>query len=143
MPKRNPNNRNGKRRFSSIPHFVLDSPDFRNLSGRAVKALLILVRQFNGHNNGDLSAPFKYAREWGFSSKTTLAKALKELRERNLIIVTREGKFLTPGGVCTLYALTWEPINECKGKISVNPTDKPLRNFAMEFQNSLSRNWTQ
>ena len=57
--------------------------------------LLGLLRQYRGVNNGDLSATFASASEWGIGSKATLAKALEELQERNLIIRTREGRFIS------------------------------------------------
>ncbi|MGU9744905.1 hypothetical protein ACV3X4_07665, partial [Pseudomonas aeruginosa] len=94
--------------------------------------LLGLLRQYRGVNNGDLSATFASASEWGIGSKATLAKALEELQERNLIIRTREGRFIKPGGCCALYALTWRPIDPCDGKIEVSPTTAPPRKFSLE-----------
>ncbi|MFU5998453.1 hypothetical protein ACM7QE_07420, partial [Pseudomonas aeruginosa] len=80
----------------------MDSEDFRALSGGALKVLLGLLRQYRGANNGDLSATFASASGWGVGSKATLAKALEELQERNLVIRTREGRFIKPGGCCAL-----------------------------------------
>lgn len=117
--------------FAALPHLVMDSEDFRALSGGALKVLMGLLRQLRGANNGDLSAPFGQAKEWGVKSKTTLSDALEELQARNLIIRTREGRFTNPGGRCALYALTWRPINECAGKIEVSPTITPPRKFSI------------
>lgn len=108
--------------FAMLPHPVMDSEDFRALSGSALKVLLGLLRQFNGRNNGDLSATFKVAKSWGIGSKETLTHALNELQEREMILRTREGKFLNPGGQCALYAVTWRRIDECKGKLEVAAT---------------------
>ncbi len=50
-----------------------------------------------------------------------------------MIIKTRQGFFMNPGGRCALYALTWLPIDECQGKkLEVNSTTTPPRKFSME-----------
>ena len=67
--------RNPAGTFAALPHAVMDSEDFRSLSGGALKVLLGLLRQYRGVNNGDLSATFASASEWGIGSKATLAKA--------------------------------------------------------------------
>lgn len=115
-----------------LPHAVMDSEDFRRMSGSAHKILMELIRQYRGSNNGDLSATFAQASEWGIGSKSTLVNALEELQARNLIVRTREGRFTNPGGCCSLYALTWLPINECDGKLDVSPTTTPPRKFSLE-----------
>lgn len=124
--------RNPASTFAAIPHVVMDSEDFRCLSGGALKVLLGLLRQYRGSNNGDLSASHGQAKEWGVGSKSTLAKALEELQEGRLILKTREGRFTKPGGCCALYALTWKPINECDGKLEVDATITPTRKFSVE-----------
>lgn len=118
--------------FAALPHAVMDSDDYRSLSGSAMKVLMCLLRQYNGRNNGDLSAPFSLAHIWGVGSKSTLSKALKELQECDMIICTREGRFLKPGGCCALYAVSWKPINECGGKLEVSSTSTPPRKFSLE-----------
>ncbi|MFC4878117.1 hypothetical protein [Microbulbifer halophilus] len=110
----------------------MDSDDFRSLSGGAIKVLLGLLRQYRGNNNGDLSATLNQAREWGVGSSATLAKALQELQDRALVVRTREGRFLKPGGCCALYALTWQSIDECRGKLEIAPTRAPMRSFSLE-----------
>lgn len=121
--------------FAALPHVVMDSEDFRSLSGGALKVLLGLIRQYRGANNGDLSASYGQASEWGIGSKSTLANALDELQERNLIVKTREGRFLKPGGCCALFALTWRPIDDCKGKLEMPATATPPRKFTLERAN--------
>lgn len=118
--------------FAAIPHVVMDSADFRALSGAAHKVLMWLLRQYNGKNNGDLSASFTQIKAWGINSRTTLAKALKELQQCGLIICTRDGQFINPGGHCALYALTWQSIDECAGKLDTSPTITPIRQFSLE-----------
>ena len=60
----------------------------------------------------------------------TVCTAIKELIDANLILKTREGRFLNPGGRCALYAVTWQPIDDCFGKdLEVKATIKAPRSF--------------
>lgn len=119
--------------YIGIPHSVMDSADFRSLSGSAMIALMALVRQFNGHNNGDYSLTHSMAKEWRIGSKTTLANALGELMKKNLIVRTRDPTRdkQNPHGQCALYGVTWKPIDYCKGKLDIEPTNTPLRAFSL------------
>ena len=120
-------------RFAAIPHSVMDSESYYLLSGNALKLLLELVKQYNGHNNGDLSAAFSVLKSRGWRSKKTLARCLNELMERELIVKTREGWFSNPGGRCALFALTWRAIDECEGKdLELGPSRGPYRSFGVE-----------
>ena len=127
------NGRRTKTSFAGIPRHVMNHPDYKDLSGNAVKLLLELARQYCGHNNGDLTASWTVAQHKGFKSKGTLTRATKELLSKGMIIQTRQGYFSNPGGRCTLYALTWQPINECSGKdLEVKSTTTPPRKFSLE-----------
>lgn len=127
------NGRGSKSRFAGIPHAVLESDSYKNLGGSAVKLLVELARQFNGYNNGDLTTALSLLRDRGFSSGTTIRKAKDELLNARLIVETRMGIFTNPGGRCALYALTWNPINECPGKdLERAATSKPIRVFGGE-----------
>lgn len=55
-------------------------------------------------------------RRW--KSKDTLYKARDELVEKGLIEQTRQGGKHR----CNLYAITWESIDDCKGKLDVAAT---------------------
>ena len=122
-----------KRGHIRIPHIVMDNDDYRNLPPNAIKLLNALVYQYRGKNNGDLTAAFTYMQHFGFKSKETLHRAIRQLLEAKMIIKTRQGFFMNPGGRCALYALTWLPINECQGKkLEVNSTATPPRKFSME-----------
>ena len=90
--------------------------------------------QFKGNNNGDLTAAFTVMRAYGFNSKDTLDKAKKQLLDHGLIIKTRDGQFLNPGGRCDLFAVTWRAIDECNGKLDVPATSTPPRQFSLENQ---------
>lgn len=121
-------------RYCSIPWNVLDSDSYHGLSGIAVKMLLFLVRQYNGNNNGDLSAPFSAAAGLNIGSQSTWYKVLKELIAADLIMVTRDPmkKYHgNPHGLCTLFAITWRKIDECNGKLDCTPTLTPPRKFSL------------
>lgn len=105
---------------------LLDSEDFISLKGNSIKLLTDLGRQYNGFNNGDLCATLSVMKKRGWNSNQQLTKALKELLERNLIVQTKQGG-LNMGP--NLYAITWQPINECQGKLDMGPTTTPPRSF--------------
>lgn len=133
MTKGKTSGRSDKPRFAGIPHHVMKHPDWLRLSSSAVRLLLELARQYNGYNNGDLSAAWTLMKMRGFNSQTTLKAALDCLLQHRFIIKTREGRFCNPGKQCALYALTWQPINECKGKnLEVGPTQAPPRAFSLD-----------
>jgi hypothetical protein len=122
-----------KRGHIQIPHRVMDTNDYRNLPPNAIKLLNALVYQYRGRNNGDLTAAYTYMQQFGFKSKATLHRARKQLLEAKMIIQTRQGFFMNPGGRCALYALTWLPVDDCQGKkLEVRASITPPRKFSME-----------
>lgn len=98
--------------FLQVPHYILQSEEFGRLSSWGVKLLIELAGLFRGHNNGNLSAAFSVLRKRGWRSAGTLSKALRELQEAGWIVCTRHGG----KNRCSLFALTWWPIDACEGK---------------------------
>ena len=114
------------RGFLHLNRPLLECQDFISLKGNSIKLLIDFGNQYNGYNNGDLCASLSVMRRRGWNSNQQLAKALKELLERNLIVQTKQGGLnLGPN----LYAITWQPIDECNGKLDANPTTVAPRNF--------------
>jgi hypothetical protein len=112
--------------FLHLHRPLLECQDFISLKGNSIKLLIDLGSQYNGYNNGDLCASLSLMRKRGWNSNQQLAKALKELLERNLIVQTKQGGLnLGPN----LYAITWEPIHECNGKLDAKPTTVAPRSF--------------
>ena len=114
----------GKRRrglppFAAFPREVLNHPNFAALSVRAKALLFPITEQYKGWNNGDLCATLSVLRKHGWTSNDQLRKALKELLEAGFLIQTRQGR---RPNVPSLYAISWEPIHECGGKLEVAPT---------------------
>jgi hypothetical protein len=119
--------------YGALYRHVWHHPDYHNLSGNAVKLLMDFACQYNGRNNGDLTNAFSVLRARGWRSRTTIKRATAELLEARFIMQTREGRFLNPGGVCALFAITWKSIDDCPGKaLSVEPTSAPPRKFSLE-----------
>lgn len=115
--------------FVRIPHHVINHEHFRSLSPRATKLLIDLLAQYRGYNNGDLCAPLSLMRERGWNSSDQLQKAKNELIEKDVIIVTRQGGL----NKCSLYAVTWFPIDECNGKLDVASTTTAPVNWKTDF----------
>ena len=124
MSRKKPKGRLPDSNFYWIPRRVHRSADYRQLTGNAVKLLCALAYQFNGYSNGDLCAAWTVMqKQHGFKSPDTLNNVRKELLDANLIYKTRQGG----SGRCSLYALTWMPIDECNGKLDSSPTKLPIR----------------
>jgi hypothetical protein len=96
-------------------------PCYITLTSKAVRLLLELAMQYNGYNNGDLSAAWSIMRGRGWNSRDTLFRAERELLSHCLIIKTRQGG----KNRCNLYALTWQAIDECGGKLDACATRTP------------------
>lgn len=114
-----------QRGFAGIPRWIMETDDYKGLSGNAVKLLSELSYQYRKHNNGDLTVAWHVLKSRGWNSRTTIDRARDELLGADLIFCTREGRFLNPGGLCALYALRWLPINDSnKYRIDDLPVSK-------------------
>lgn len=94
--------------FLQLYFRMTDSDEFGKLSGHGVKLLLELARQYRPGRNGDLSIPWSLLKARGWRSQGTVADAKRELLEGGWIIETRKGGRNLP----SLYAITWQPIDE-------------------------------
>lgn len=121
---RNPITSKGRRNgatFLALPHNLIRHENYCSLSGRATKMLITLAGQYNGSNNGDLTAAMSVVRKLGWNSNDQIRKALDELLEANFIVLTRQGR---RPKIPSLYAITWQSIDECGGKLEVSPSRK-------------------
>lgn len=98
-------------RFALVPVAVLDSLPYAALSWPARALLLDVAGQYSGANNGDLTAAHAVLRKRGWQ-RSTLQAAAAELEAAGFIVRTRQGGRNT----CNLYAVTWQPIDDCPGK---------------------------
>lgn len=107
--------------YAPLYYCVLRSNSYAGLSAYAVKLLNDLLSQYYGSNNGDLCATYNVMKKRGWKSKGTLNRAVKELVKTGFIEVSRQGG----RHLCSLYALTFYAIDECKGKLDIAATTKP------------------
>jgi hypothetical protein len=114
-------NRIEKGGYIAMPHSVIRSYSYGNLSAYATKLLNDLLSQYYGSNNGDFQAAFSLMRKRGWKSKGTLNRAIKELIESGFVEVSRQGG----RNKCSLYAVTFYAIDECKGKLDISATNTP------------------
>jgi hypothetical protein len=111
--------------FAAKPHNIFRA-DCKNkipspasvLSHKAAHLLDNLIAQYDGKNNGDLSAAPKIMKLYGWSSQGSIHSALTELLALGFIEQTRQGG----KNQCSLYAVTWLAIDECNGKLDVKST---------------------
>jgi hypothetical protein len=130
MTKKNSKGRDSKQiTYPGYLHLhkpLLDCADFIALSGVQTKLLIDVASQYNGYNNGDLCASLSVLKKRGWNSNDTITNGLKVLIAKNLIIQTKQGGL---GIGPNLYAITWQPIDECKGKLDVAATTSAPRSF--------------
>lgn len=99
--------------FVAIPTRVVNSAAYIGLSF-AAKALLVDVaaRQWKAGNNGRLVVTMNTAKEWGWTSPTTLFKALHELIEAGFLYRTVQG---CRPNKASWFALTWHSLDNIDG----------------------------
>jgi hypothetical protein len=85
---------------------MLDSPAWRALSPVAVKALIELMRLYNGHNNGQLAMAAATLADRLGCSKSHAGRALNELEEKRFIGVQKVGTFKRRDRLASEYFLT-------------------------------------
>src|SRR5687767_4202288 len=88
--------------YLHLPDALTALEDFYSLNGSALRLLIYIARQYNGRNNGDLCATPSLLKQYGWNSNGQITEALRELIEKNLLILTRQGG-LRMG--CSLYAI--------------------------------------
>jgi len=104
--------------FLALPHAVLNCSNYLALSRHGRSLLVDIAAQYNGSNNGDLCAAWGLMERRGWRSRDTLFRALCELRHYGFIELTRQGGLSCP----SLYAVTWQSIDDCAGKLDVTAT---------------------
>lgn len=100
--------------YSKLVHAYFQSPQYAKLSPRGVKLLVDLLAQYRGTNNGDLTTAWTVMQAAGWRSKDLLQKAAHELEARGWILKTRQGLRAKGHNSPTLWALTFEGINDCR-----------------------------
>jgi len=101
-----------------LPKACLTHQNFIALSPYAVKLLIDLYTNYNGKNNGDFCCTWSLMKKRGWRSESTLSNARKELLYYGWIICSRQGG----KNMASLYAVTFQSIDECKGKLDMRET---------------------
>lgn len=127
-------NRKTRKSFLSLYHDMLDSDEYKNLSSSAVKLIVDLAAQYRGKNNGDLTTTWKIMERRGWRSKDTLYTAIYEAEQAGFIQRTRQGG----RNKCNLFAITWQAIDECGGKLDVKSTYKAPNTWKLDRSVQLS-----
>jgi hypothetical protein len=116
--------------FAGIPNRVIDHPDFNKLSGNEIRLLLWFAYQYKGKNNGKLCAVWSQVKHRGFKSQTTLSNAIKGLRQKGFIELSKGNALTQNGRTPNYYAITWEMVNDIPGfQMDLKPTRTALRTF--------------
>lgn len=95
-----------------IYHKIALSPAWRVLSWRARSLYTDLRVKLTATNNGNINAALSELKHIGWTSPSTLANALFELRALGLIVQTRGGGVEYGSKVCALYAFTDQDVFE-------------------------------
>ncbi|OSI08820.1 Uncharacterised protein [Neisseria animaloris] len=135
MARRHQRGKRTIRPYRQLPVEVIRAPQFRALSGTAVKVLLYLLSQYTGSNNGNLQAGQTEAAsaEIGVSSRAVKA-AIKELKDTGFITVSRQGG----KNRCSLYALTFFAVDDCGGILDIPATHTFTDDWKKPSENELA-----
>lgn len=109
---RNKNGRSKTPPFVMLRKDIITSEQYSNLSYKAIKLLLDVLEQYNGNNNGDLCVTMSVMKKRGWKSAGTLQAAKNELVAKGWLELTRQGG----RHKCSLYAVSFHPIDECGRK---------------------------
>lgn len=105
--KKQPKDRDGDR-FAAMPHVVLESAAYLNLSHTARSLLMEVALQLSTGNNGRLLLSERYLGPRGWKSADVIQRAKKELLENDLIFETVKG--MRPNKA-SWYAVTWRTLD--------------------------------
>lgn len=108
--------------FLLLPKAVITHSNYYSLTSSEVKLFIDLAAQYFGSNNGDFTAAWTIMKHKGWRSKETLFRARKGLVEKGFIVTARQGG----RNRCTLFGITFQPINECDGKLDIESSNIPL-----------------
>jgi hypothetical protein len=98
--------------FVALPHMLLDSPAYADLSHPARALLIEVARQFRGDNNGRMLLSRAHLEQRGWKSADVIQRAKKELLDAGLIHETRMGH---RPNKASWYACTWMPLDKLDG----------------------------
>ncbi len=97
--------------FVMLPYSLIDGTAFKGLSDSGKLAVIGLIRQYSGNNNGRISFTRTEARQWGLD-KRRRTNGLQEAEAAGLIEITEHGILGGPGHRASpdLFQLNFLPI---------------------------------
>ena len=111
--------------FVQLYKSVINRPEFYNLSTKAIKLIIDMISVYNGSNNGDICTTWSMMKKRGWKSRETLDTARAELIDTGFIVLSRQGG----KNLASLYAVTFYPIDDCKGKLDIKSTNVAPNNW--------------
>lgn len=96
---------NGSERFLKIPHYLIYSVAWRELSPVARAAFVEILALYDGQNNGRLVVSARALAERLGRTKSTAAAALVELEDAGFISTKKHGSFESRNRRAAEYAL--------------------------------------
>ena len=96
--------------FVRIPHSLFDSAEYRGLRPLSRDVLHLLIRRYNGRNNGQISLGAREAADWFGYGKTVANEAFRELEQAKLIAAVRRGHMVPEPGrknVSTIWRIAF------------------------------------
>src|SRR5262245_35515105 len=96
-------------RYVALPHYLLESLAWRNLSSVAQSAYVEILRRYNGCNNGRLAMSARVLATARRISRATATRALQELVSHGFLEVVRPGGFSCKVKRAAEYRETFHP----------------------------------
>lgn len=90
-----------------LPHFVVDSAAWHSLTSQQINIVLVLLRRYDGRNNGRLALSARDAASQCRINKDTAVAAFRVLIARGFIERTAEGSFAYKKLHSAEWRLTW------------------------------------
>jgi len=109
MGKINAKGRSKYARHVRLYHSMIATPAWQDLSGLAVKLLVLLASMDNGENNGALFLSVRDAAKALKVAPNTAHRAFEDLRSHGFIAAVDVGHFHVKVRVATTWRLTWAP----------------------------------
>ena len=107
--------------FIGLPHELVRSEVWAGLSANAVKLLIGIWDQYNGHNNGALRYGYEQAMQLLGCSTQTVWRAFAELKNAGLIVAIEKGSFARKDGARRGLVTAWQiPAIKPNGKSNGN-----------------------
>ncbi len=99
-------------RFIALPHVVMESDAYLQLSHPARALLLEFALQYHGDDNGRLLCSGRHLKKRGWNSNDQITRAKRELLEKGFIHETVKGH---RPNKASWYAITWQTLDKIAG----------------------------